>query len=730
MKTLRLFTMLMVILNLAVAFCCFGVAPSWTSGYPEIVHGASSVDLNVKTDEDGTVYYGIYSAVQSGLTAAQLKSDVINGNTALVRMGTIAIAADTALMIQEVDLPDDSTYHIYIVAESESGLMADADLYYSAITLPPRLSGFTDYIDSKISGYTVYFPEDYFRNDADYPLLVFLHGVGEYSYTFDYDKLVGTGLPEVILNGKEIPMIVVCPQSKYASLNGAYSQINSMIAYLQTKYRIDEDLLFFTGLSSGGDAVLNYANAVPENVKALVPVSTGFSESIYDYDNFTGFPIWGFNGDADGIDLYNALQEIEALGGDVTYTAYPGAHADTVWNAVYDGRFGDDIYAWMLSFADSSANVPPMVSAGSDTTVTLPLSQLVLTGTATDTDGSVATVQWLQVSGPTVTLAGDTTYQVTLTDLLPGSYVFSFTATDDDGATAADVVTVTVNETATVDIYINLTWPTNVQNDSIWNDLIAANGSPAGTSLALLDEAGQATGITISIESVFATSAKNNHGVVPGLFPDDVMRYFYRSTQTVQGALKLSGLDTTKQYDLSILCSTYDTYYPADTEITINGGSQEIDASQNSTTLLDFTDLSPDSNGEMTIDVAPATTETDNEGMINAIVLSEHDITSASTARMAYQVISSEGTRGAAVQFFPNPVPEYVTVAIPPEAATATYRLQVYNLRGSSMLQYQLEHVSGQQTLQKIYAGFMNAGLYIVELQNESSVQRYKIIKQ
>ena len=91
-------------------------------------------------------------------------------------------------------------------------------------------------------------------------------------------------------------------------------------------------------------------------------------------------------------------------------------------------------------------NNPPVANAGPDKAVTLPVSTVVLTGTASDSDGSIASVLWTQISGPnTATLSGNMTNTLTATNLIAGTYLFRFTATDNQGATGQDEMTLTVN---------------------------------------------------------------------------------------------------------------------------------------------------------------------------------------------------------------------------------------------------------------------------------------------
>ncbi|WP_394801695.1 PKD domain-containing protein, partial [Rhodoflexus caldus] len=94
-------------------------------------------------------------------------------------------------------------------------------------------------------------------------------------------------------------------------------------------------------------------------------------------------------------------------------------------------------------------NRPPVVSAGTAQSITLPTNSATLTGSASDPDGSIASVRWTQVSGPnTAAIATPANVQTSVSGLVQGTYVFRLTATDNAGATASADVNVTVNAAA------------------------------------------------------------------------------------------------------------------------------------------------------------------------------------------------------------------------------------------------------------------------------------------
>ncbi|WP_017732247.1 PKD domain-containing protein [Nafulsella turpanensis] len=89
-------------------------------------------------------------------------------------------------------------------------------------------------------------------------------------------------------------------------------------------------------------------------------------------------------------------------------------------------------------------NQPPVVNAGRDKTVTLPLESLYLRGIGKDADSRFTAFLWEKLSGPSVSMSNFNTANALLQDLQPGEYVFRFSATDNEGATASDEMKLTV----------------------------------------------------------------------------------------------------------------------------------------------------------------------------------------------------------------------------------------------------------------------------------------------
>lgn len=92
-----------------------------------------------------------------------------------------------------------------------------------------------------------------------------------------------------------------------------------------------------------------------------------------------------------------------------------------------------------------SPNQAPIANAGNDKTITLPTNSISITGSGSDTDGTIAAYQWTKVSGPSATVSDANKATVKLTNLVEGNYTFKLTVTDNDGANAFDEVKIIVN---------------------------------------------------------------------------------------------------------------------------------------------------------------------------------------------------------------------------------------------------------------------------------------------
>jgi len=91
-------------------------------------------------------------------------------------------------------------------------------------------------------------------------------------------------------------------------------------------------------------------------------------------------------------------------------------------------------------------NIPPIADAGANQIITLPINSITLKGSGTDQDGTIASYQWVKISGPTAgTITNVNTASTTVTDMVQGIYKFVLTVTDNDGAVGKDTMQAIVN---------------------------------------------------------------------------------------------------------------------------------------------------------------------------------------------------------------------------------------------------------------------------------------------
>ncbi len=91
-------------------------------------------------------------------------------------------------------------------------------------------------------------------------------------------------------------------------------------------------------------------------------------------------------------------------------------------------------------------NIPPTANAGLDQSITLPTNTANLSGSGTDLDGTIASYKWTKITGPAAGIIANANIAITsVTGLTAGVYQFQLLVTDNNGATATDIMQVTVN---------------------------------------------------------------------------------------------------------------------------------------------------------------------------------------------------------------------------------------------------------------------------------------------
>ncbi len=316
-------------------------------------------------------------------------------------------------------------------------------------------------------GYLEYLPPGYEDNTDLYPVIIFLHGSGERGDGSPgaLEKVKGNGPPRHInqghtmcfdINGEEECFIVLSPQTNRWAFPG-YEFI-PFVDNAIANYRIDPNRVYLTGLSMGGQGTweVTYSDQnVPNRFAALAPIAGrgNFQKACTIAEN--GTPVWGFHGDSDNaISLYSGQRPINGmLACDPEpvplFTIYENVGHSGTWTRAYrtdNSLHTPNLYQWFL--AQRMGEQPlkaPTVNAGIDLSITLPENNVEVSAIADDEDGELVSIEWVRISGPNSPAESDLNQlDLTLSNLVEGSYNYRITVTDNDGLSASDQVIITV----------------------------------------------------------------------------------------------------------------------------------------------------------------------------------------------------------------------------------------------------------------------------------------------
>ncbi|WP_424518991.1 prolyl oligopeptidase family serine peptidase [Rubrivirga sp.] len=215
-----------------------------------------------------------------------------------------------------------------------------------AVSAQTPLSYDGSWTDSASGQAAVVLPEGYGDLDRQWPLLIFLHGAGERGS--DLDLAVTHGPIKERRQGRDLPFVIVAPQVPEGGRWTVGRVAAALDAAMET-YRIDESRVYITGLSMGGFGTWEAIERMPERFAAAVAICGGGNP--IGLAAARDVPVWAFHGDADTVVPLAAsawmVRTLEAAGGDVRFTVYPGVGHDS-WSETYANP---EVYEWLLSHA-------------------------------------------------------------------------------------------------------------------------------------------------------------------------------------------------------------------------------------------------------------------------------------------------------------------------------------------------------------------------------------------
>lgn len=240
-------------------------------------------------------------------------------------------------------------------------------------TAPPVFKPVIQKVNDLIGGYYQALPARYSETSKKYPLLLFIHGGGQFGNgSYDLPLLLNEGIPQLldekkfpadfVVNGVHHSFIVLAPQFAKVPDN---TVITSFLDHAKKNYRIDESRMYICGFSLGSRIVCDYSAAFGNSIAAIVPISGVPNFQVNEKAKSiaaANLPVWAFHNQPDV--LFSAQQTKDFISNINSFnparTARLTIFSDSTgmlghdaWskatNPVYEEN-NLNIYEWMLQY--------------------------------------------------------------------------------------------------------------------------------------------------------------------------------------------------------------------------------------------------------------------------------------------------------------------------------------------------------------------------------------------
>lgn len=374
-----------------------------------------------------------------------------------------------------------------LINEEQDAITAEVSSDATVETSPPVWKSVVYNVNSNVAGFWQGVPAKYNSTTKRYPLIVFIHGIGELGTSLS--RMNCCGLPKHMANktfpanfnigGVNHSFLVIAPQFKKRP---SAAQVQSVIDFAKRRWRVDASRVYVTGLSMGGGSTWDWSAVYGQNAAAIVPVCGGTkpSTSLASKIASKNLPIWGLYSTADravpaqwGRDFFSWIDaRNKSYASRTKLTMWTDASHNATWQRAFNPATkigGYNIYQWMLLYkrgGTSSAPAPapesstppssspstggnkqPVARAGADKTIYLSqgVNRVTLDATASyDPNGRIVSYSWSKLSGPRANLYTFAKGKTYAAQLVAGRYVFRLIVTDNDGSRTYDHVVVNV----------------------------------------------------------------------------------------------------------------------------------------------------------------------------------------------------------------------------------------------------------------------------------------------
>ncbi len=370
---------------------------------------------------------------------------------------------------------------------------------------------------------------------------------------------------------------------------------------------------------------------------------------------------------------------------------------------------------------NAANNIAPTANAGPDKVITLPINSVILSGSGTDSDGTITAYSWTKISGPSsFSIKNSSSASSEISGLVEGVYQFELKVMDNSGDIGKDTVQITVNPAANIPPTANAG---TAQTITLPINTVTLNGSGKDTdgtivlyqwakvsgpsSLNISNPASGITSVSNLVEGVYLFELKvtDNRGAV--------------AKDTVQIIVKKANLVVTPpahQNKVPVVNAGNDTTAVSPVNsLTLNGNASDADGTIKA---YAWTQISGPSNSTFSDTKTPSTTvsnliagtyefelkATDNEGG-----------EARDTVKVTIALGRTAQENNTGLKVYPNPVHNVTTVDFITEHDNTNINIRVTDVFGRAV--YQKQFVGSLKNVkQQINMSSLVKGTYVITI--------------
>lgn len=281
--------------------------------------------------------------------------------------------------------------------------------------------------------------------------------------------------------------------------------------------------------------------------------------------------------------------------------------------------------------------------------------------------------------------------------------------------------------------------------DDVYPNLFNSSGNPTGINMAVV-------GTAFNGVNPFGVNTGNNSGV----YPDRVISTTWWLDANTTAMLRFDGLSIAATYNFTFFSSRICDGCDRTTIYTINGRSVSLNAANNSTGTVTITDVAPDENGSVLIEIragglsafayiGAVVIDSYTKGVVDnngsGLIVGRSRNSSPLRTTADQQPAVTERSTTPAVQaaqrndvgLFPNPFEENISIRFELTANADRLNVLVRDIAGRTVLTKELRNIPAGPSQQNLGldAGKLKAGIYFVTVTGlpENEVKTIRVVK-